>query len=82
MRHPGPRLAQYGLLVVVQMDAMHCDGTRPQDVELLQPFHHAQAVLAQALVLVGFILGDVDVEAGAQPLDGSPGWLPASHPRQ
>ena len=45
---------------------------RPQDVELLQPFHHAQAVLAQALVLVGLVLGDVDVEAGAQPFDGSP----------
>ena len=72
VRHPGPRLVQDVLLVFVQMDAVDRDGTRPQDVELLQPFHHAQVVLAQALVLVGLVLGDVDVEAGAQPCDGSP----------
>ena len=59
-------------LKFIQVDAVHRDGTRPQDVELLQPLHHAEAVLAQAFVLVGLVLGDVDVEAGAKPLDGVP----------
>ena len=65
-------LVQDVLLVFVQVHAVDRDGTRPQDAELLQALHHAQVVLAQALVLVGLVLGDVDVEAGAQPLDGSP----------
>ena len=62
----GLRLGQEVHLPAIHMHAMRGDAPRAEDAELVQPLHHAQAVLLLGVFLVALRLGDVDVKAGAQ----------------
>ncbi len=71
MDHTGAGLAQDIHLVGVHVHAVGGDGLGAQHPELLQPLHHPQARFLQAVPLVGYVLGHMDVKPHVQ-LPGHP----------
>jgi len=67
MRYPGARILEDGALSSVNVHGMGDDSLWPQDAEGVQPLDDTLTRLAQAIFLVGLVLGHVNVEARIQP---------------
>ncbi len=65
MGHPGAGLGQQGGLARIDVDRVGDDRARPEDVVGVQAVDDAHAGFRQAVVLVDFVLGDVDVKPTA-----------------
>jgi hypothetical protein len=66
MGDPGAGLGQAGDFTGVHVDAVDSDRLRAQDPGIPQAVDDPFAAPTEAIVLVGGVLGDVDVEAQAQ----------------
>src|SRR5262249_4094084 len=63
MRYPCSGLAQRLRLARIDVNGMRDDGARAEDAEFMQAINGAQAAFLQAVVLIGFVFGRVDVKS-------------------
>ena len=66
MTDPDAAFEQDVAFALVDMHAMGGDGLVAPDAILIQPLHDAEAAFIQAVLFVGFMLGDMDVKAGVR----------------
>ena len=66
MGDPTARIAQQVQLGRIDVHGVRHDRTRAKDAGISQPVYHALAMLIKRIVLIGFMLANVNVKARVQ----------------